>query len=36
LTATAGIGGMLMTQMLPFCDPGVLGVFAELEARAYR
>ena len=31
----AGIAGVLMTQLLPFADPQVLGLFAALERGAY-
>lgn len=31
----AGVAGTLMTQLLPFADPGVLGLFEALERAAY-
>ena len=31
----AGIGGVLMTQILPFADPAVMGVFEQFEGSAY-
>ncbi|WP_338467369.1 serine hydrolase domain-containing protein [Novosphingobium sp. ZN18A2] len=31
----SGVGGVMMTQLSPFGDPGALGVFAELERMAY-
>ena len=33
---SAGIAGLLMTQMLPFVDPRFIGLYAELEREVYR
>jgi CubicO group peptidase (beta-lactamase class C family) len=32
---TAGVAGVLLAQLLPFGDPEVLGLLAELERSAY-
>ncbi len=35
LDPAAGVGGVIMTQVLPFCDPPVLGLLEALERGVY-